>query len=87
MSCKNCGLPVFWVTMQSSGKHNLLDAERSPVGDIVVADMNAKPRLARTVPPREWSDNPERYTSHYLTCPKSPIAEEMRRRGRGWMAR
>lgn len=82
IKCKKCEAPVFWATMQSSGKHNLLDAEPSATGDILIV-TNIKPLMARVVSPREWSDNPVRYTSHFRTCVDSPITEEMRLHGRG----
>lgn len=83
--CKKCNAQVFWVMMQVSGKNNLLDAEPSTTGDIVVVE-GTKPLIAHTVSPREWPDNPVRYTSHFRTCPSSPITEELRMRGRGMRA-
>ncbi len=84
--CNKCDAPVFWVKMLSSGKRNLLDAEPSAKGDLVIESEGDGPIIARAIKPNERPMHPVRYTSHFGSCRMSPIAEEMRLRARGMRA-
>ncbi len=70
--CRSCQAPMFWVTMEPSGKKNPLDPEPSEKGNIRMTDTGERWIVLKgdeLVKARERGD--KLHLSHFATCPNS----------------
>jgi hypothetical protein len=66
--CNSCGAPILWA-ITSTGKRMPVDAEPSPVGNVLLIVRSGEEPRAEVVP-RGTKSNLLR-VSHFATCPNS----------------
>lgn len=66
--CRSCKAPILW-TVTVKEKRMPVNAEPSPVGNLVVIMRDGLPPLARA--PDLFDVGLPRYTSHFANCPQS----------------
>ena len=80
-ACRSCGTPIEWVRTSPEGKVMPLDPDPLDDGNLVRTGATSTTRMGTTVavvryldpdtPPLPGIDPPERYVSHFATCPDS----------------
>lgn len=86
-SCRSCGAPVEWVRTSPEGKVMPLDPAPRDDGNLVRTGARSSTRMGTDVdvvryvdtdtPALPGIDPPDRYVSHFATCPH---ADHWRRR-------
>ena len=72
-ACRSCGAEMIW-TQTQNGKAMPVDAEPDPAGTFVLKYEGSQP--VAVYDGMHLDKDPERYTSHFATCPD---ADEFRK--------